>query len=188
MLPFEVIDPPLEVDVAVDAGTLRASWMESQLGPEPLRIADPLDVSAGSLEIEFSSFPQEEGTVLTARWEDQAGALVSAFVDGDEFLVSYTAAPDEGNPEPTTLSLATTAHDGRTRLRMRSEGDSIVVEAADRGGFETLAVLEAVDNPASETAFDRTEVDARLVFDRYQALGSATSIALESVTSCSAAD
>lgn len=171
--PFEEIAPPFSVDVAVVGGVLRATWEPDELAAAALRIADPVNVSGGTLEVEFAEFPQEEGTVLSARWEDPNGAIVSAFVDGDEFLVSYTG--DTG-----TVPVATEAHSERPLLRIRSEGDLIVVAAGDRDDFQTLATLDTAEMP-----FDLTEVDVRLVFDRYLSSGAATSIALESVTSCS---
>lgn len=178
--PFEPINPPFSLDVGTTGGTLRASWMPLQLATASFRVAAPVDVSLGSLEVEFAEFPQEEGTVLTARWEDGTGRLVSAFVDGDEFLVTHDAVDKDGVEQTTPL--LTEPHAGRTRLRIRSDGELIVFEAGDEGGFETLVTLDPAGDGA--TPFDRTGVDVRVVFLRYVSGGAPTSIALESVTSC----
>lgn len=178
--PFEPISPPFSLDVGITGGTLRASWMPAQLAAAAFRVAAPVDVSLGSLEVEFAQFPQEEGTVLTARWEDSTGRLVSAFVDGDEFLVTHDGEDEDGTKQ--TTALLTEPHAGRTRLRMRSDGVLIIFEAGGEDGFETLVTLDPAGDGA--TPFNLTEVDVRVVFHRYFSGGAATSIALESVTSC----
>lgn len=171
------MNPPFPIDVEIIEGRLRARWFGLELGGAALLVEDPANVASGSLEFEIAEFPQETGTVLSASWEDPSGHIISAFVDGSEFVVSHYDAAVENTTFP-----GGEPHAGRTRLRMRSADGLVVVEAG--GGVDGFEPITTIDPGSASTPFDPTEVEVSLFFNRYVAGGAATSIALESVTTC----
>lgn len=175
-LPFDPLNPGFTLDVQTVNGTLLAQWMPLELDGAGFVVADPIDVSQGSFEVEFAAFPGETGTVLSASWEDADGYIVSAIVDGSNYVVShYDPVSDE------TIFPGVQPHLDRTRLRMRSADALLVIEADGGAGFETIVTLDTAD---PTLAFDPVAVEATVFFNRYESAGMETSIALESVTSC----
>lgn len=150
--------------------------MPVELGGAGFVVADPIDVSLGSLEVEFAEFPAETGTVLSATWEDADGYIVSAVVDGSNYVVShYDPVTDE------TIFPGVQPHLDRTRLRMRTLDALVVIEADGGAGFDPIVTLDTTEPTLT---FDPAAVEATVFFNRYESAGMATSIAVESLTSC----
>ena len=160
------------IQVYTDAGRLLGVWDETARGTSAqLGVDAGVDVSTGSCELELADFPGAQGTMVSVSWVDAAGRVLGASVDGPEFVITF-----EDPDQPETLFLATEDHGGRNLLRIRSEDGALRVEAGDASGY---GLLTTVEQP-----FDATSVDVVLFFNRYDSSNDATSVALESLTSC----
>lgn len=168
------VDQGVFVDVAYDGGQMVVEWEDALLGSAAFGIASGVDVTGGSIETEFATLPTEEGTLLSVRWRDTSGRIVSADLDGSNYLVGYyNPSLPEGMKN---LSFGNEPHLQRPILRMREEGGTVVVEAADG---ETTDELGSITEP-----FDPVGVEVWMFFNRYQSQGMTTRIALETLTTC----
>jgi hypothetical protein len=164
------------VDVVYDGGQMVVQWDEALLASASLEIADGIDVTGGSIVTEFAALPTDLGTLLSVRWEDTSGRIISADVDGLSYFLGYY---DPSLPKgEQNQNFGTAPHQQRALLRMREEAGTVVVEAAD---------VDAKDYEEIGTtgeAFDPVGVQVWMIFNRYQSDGVTTRIALETITTC----